>query len=48
VSEDDRRAVQVRLTAKGEKVLTRLAQFHRDELLALREQFTVPDFAPRE
>jgi DNA-binding MarR family transcriptional regulator len=48
VNEADRRSVHVRLTAKGEKSLTRLAQLHRDELLTLREQFTVPDFAPND
>jgi DNA-binding MarR family transcriptional regulator len=48
VSEEDRRSVQVRLTDKGEKTLTRLAQLHRDELLALRGQFTLPDLASLE
>jgi DNA-binding MarR family transcriptional regulator len=42
VQEDDRRVVQIRLTPKGETTLRRLAQLHRDELLALRGQFTVP------
>jgi DNA-binding MarR family transcriptional regulator len=41
--EDDRRAVSVRLTPKGERALKRLAQLHRDELVALRGQFIVPD-----
>jgi DNA-binding MarR family transcriptional regulator len=40
--ENDRRTVQIRLTAKGEKALSRLAQLHRDELLALRDQLAVP------
>ncbi len=40
--ENDRRTVRVRLTAKGEKALSRLAQLHRDELLALRDRFAVP------
>jgi DNA-binding MarR family transcriptional regulator len=39
---EDRRTVQVRLTPAGEKSLTRLAQLHRDELMALRGKFTVP------
>jgi DNA-binding MarR family transcriptional regulator len=33
-SEEDRRAVQVRLTAKGEAALSKLAELHRDELAA--------------
>lgn len=41
--EQDRRSVQVRLTAKGERVLKWLAQLHRDELIAMREQFVVRD-----
>jgi len=42
-SETDRRAVCVRLTAKGERLLRRLAQLHRDELLAHRGRFSIPD-----
>ena len=42
MNEDDRRTVRIELTPKGEKALTRLAQLHRDELLALRGQFAVP------
>ena len=41
-SERDRRTIHVRLTAKGEKALARLAQLHRDELLAHGGRFTVP------
>jgi DNA-binding MarR family transcriptional regulator len=37
----DRRLVQIRLTPRGEKVLSRLAQLHWDELLALRNLFVV-------
>ncbi len=40
--ENDRRTVRVQLTAKGEKALSRLAQLHRDELLAVRDRFIVP------
>jgi DNA-binding MarR family transcriptional regulator len=42
-NEHDRRSVQVSLTARGEKALQRLAQLHRDQLLALKEQFVVRD-----
>jgi DNA-binding MarR family transcriptional regulator len=42
-SEQDRRTVHVRLTAKGEAALSRLAELHRDELLAHRDQFSVSD-----
>lgn len=38
-SEADRRIVQVRLTAKGERALERLAALHRDELNAQRREF---------
>jgi len=40
-SEEDRRTVHVRLTSKGETALSRLAELHRDELLAHRDQFAV-------
>ena len=46
--ESDRRAVSVSLTAKGEKVLRVLAELHRDELLAHRDQFIVKDLATTE
>jgi DNA-binding MarR family transcriptional regulator len=39
----DRREVQVHLTAKGEKVVQKLARLHRDELLKLQGVFRVPD-----
>jgi DNA-binding MarR family transcriptional regulator len=42
-SVEDRRTVHVRLTAKGEAALSRLAELHRDELLAHRDQFSVSD-----
>jgi DNA-binding MarR family transcriptional regulator len=37
-NQSDRRSVHVRLTARGEKALARLAQLHRDELLALPQR----------
>jgi DNA-binding MarR family transcriptional regulator len=40
-SEADQRTVHVRLTAKGESALSRLAELHRDELLAHRDRFVV-------
>lgn len=42
-NDDDRRRVQVRLTARGEQCLLRLASRHRAELVALRGSFNVPD-----
>jgi DNA-binding MarR family transcriptional regulator len=38
----DRRLVEVHLTAKGERLLRRLAELHRTELLQLQGQFFVP------
>jgi DNA-binding MarR family transcriptional regulator len=40
---EDRRIVHVHLTAKGEAALGRLAELHRDELLAHRDQFAISD-----
>ena len=40
-SEEDRRTVHVHLTPKGEAALSRLAELHRDELLAHRDQFVI-------
>jgi DNA-binding MarR family transcriptional regulator len=37
----DRRSVHVRLTARGEKAVERLARLHRDELLALGVPFAL-------
>jgi hypothetical protein len=34
--------VEVRLTDKGNRCLTRLAQLHRDELASLKGEFVVP------
>ena len=41
--QQDRREVQVHLTAKGEKMVQKLARLHRDELLKLQGVFRVPD-----
>jgi DNA-binding MarR family transcriptional regulator len=40
-SDADRRIVHIHLTPKGEAALSRLAELHRDELLAHRDQFVV-------
>jgi DNA-binding MarR family transcriptional regulator len=42
-SEEDRRAVLVELTAKGERLIERLAQLHRNELLAIKGRLLFPD-----
>ena len=42
-SEEDRRAVFVELTPKGERLLARLAQLHRNELLAIQGRLLFPD-----
>jgi DNA-binding MarR family transcriptional regulator len=42
-SEVDRRAVHVELTAKGERLLERLAQLHRNELVAIQGRLSLPD-----
>jgi len=44
--EQDRRQVQVHLTAQGERVLLRLAGLHRTELKSLHGVFTVPQIDP--
>lgn len=41
-SMQDRRRVEVRLTAKGNRLLDRLALLHRVELLSFRGALTVP------
>jgi len=48
VSDQDARAVHVTLTAKGERALRRLAQLHRDELLAHRGRFAIADMGELE
>jgi DNA-binding MarR family transcriptional regulator len=42
-SEEDRRAVFVELTPKGERLLARLAQLHRNELMAVQGRLLFPD-----
>jgi DNA-binding MarR family transcriptional regulator len=43
VSDEDRRAVVVRLTSKGERLLERLARLHRNELIAIQGRVLFPD-----
>ena len=38
----DRREVEVHLTAKGQRIVARMAQLHRDELLSLEGNFLLP------
>jgi DNA-binding MarR family transcriptional regulator len=38
----DRREVEVHLTAKGERMIAKMAQLHRDELLNLEGGFLLP------
>ena len=42
-STEDRRRIEIRLRAKGEKLLTKLASLHRAELLSLQGRFVVPN-----
>jgi DNA-binding MarR family transcriptional regulator len=42
-SEEDRRAVVVELTPKGERLIERLAQLHRNELLAIQKRLLFSD-----
>ncbi|MGX2040017.1 MarR family winged helix-turn-helix transcriptional regulator [Methylocaldum sp. MU1018] len=44
MSHQDKRQVEVRLLAKGEKCLEQLVRLHRAELLSLQGIFAVPDF----
>lgn len=39
---EDRRQVEVHLTARGEKILLRLAELHQPELQRLRDEFALP------
>lgn len=39
----DRREVEIHLTAKGERMVARMAQLHRDELLNLEGGFLLPE-----
>lgn len=43
ISRSDKRRVEVRLTAKGNRRLEQLARLHRAELLSLQGEFAVPD-----
>lgn len=43
VSAEDGRRVEVRLTAKGDRIVARLVIAHRAELLSLDGKFAVPD-----
>ncbi len=45
-SKSDKRRVEVRLTAKGERCLESLARMHRAELVSLAGLLAVPDLAP--
>lgn len=43
-SSEDRRRIEVRLRAKGERLVEKVASLHRAQLLSLRGRFTVPDW----
>ena len=43
ISDEDRRAVVVELTPKGERLVERLARLHRNELVAIQERTLFPD-----
>jgi DNA-binding MarR family transcriptional regulator len=43
VSEEDRRAVFVELTAKGDGLIERLARLHRNEIVAIQGRLSLPD-----
>lgn len=42
-STEDRRRIEVRLLAKGDQLVTKIARLHRAELLSLHGRFVVPD-----
>lgn len=44
----DRRAVQVELTAKGERALEALARLHRNELVAIQDRLPFPNLSTLE
>jgi DNA-binding MarR family transcriptional regulator len=48
VSEEDRRVVYLRLSAKGSRALESLAQLHRDELRSLKGPLVVRNLAERD
>lgn len=41
-SSEDRRRIEIRVLAKGEKLLNKLARLHRAELVSLQGRFVVP------
>ena len=41
-SSEDRRRIEIRVRAKGEKLLNKLARLHRAELVSLQGRFVVP------
>ena len=43
VSADDRRAVVVELTPKGDRLLERLARLHRNELVEIQRRLAAPE-----
>jgi DNA-binding MarR family transcriptional regulator len=43
VSDEDRRAIVVGLTHKGERLVERLARLHRNELLVIRGRLALPE-----
>ena len=47
-SVEDRRAVLVELTAKGERLIEKLARLHRNELLAIQGRVLFPDLLTME
>ena len=47
-SHEDRRAVFVELTPKGERLIERLARLHRNELLAIQGRVMFPDLRTME
>lgn len=47
-SVEDRRAVLVELTAKGERLIEKLARLHRNELLAIQGRVLFPDLQTME
>ncbi|MBE0624497.1 MAG: MarR family transcriptional regulator [Burkholderiales bacterium] len=42
-SSEDRRRIEIRLLAKGDRLVNKVARLHRDELLSLQGRFAVPD-----
>ena len=42
-SSEDRRRIEIRLLAKGARLVDRVASLHRDQLLSLQGRFVVPD-----